>query len=397
MKQIQLLLQVQIAELKNKKTILGWIGIVLIVFLISTFSYGKNPDASETTEAMRLTLGVANEDDSEYAKLLINYFRENKNFAAYVDLIQEKENVLRERLNQQELDAYLVIPPMFAERLMEMEHVPVRAAVSMRQPTKALIFKQVLTAYETYIKNVEISCSVLYDRMKEEEFSYEERNKANMEISLDLIFTALGKDDFFRIRQVEAEKEPALTEQYALTALFFACAFLCFPIGLRILKFRQNRMLERMKTMRFSMGAVVAATAVPYVLLFSVPVALLLWLRKSWELWLFFARFSCLFLMAAVAVFLGSIVKKKKDYLFAFCVLLMSFAVLGGGIVPVRYLPDGFVRVAGVLPNFLFVQLLSGQSEAGRTVFAILMVCILLLLLLAVLCLMKRGEAEEDA
>ena len=111
MKQIQLLLQVQIAELKNKKTILGWIGIVLIVFLISTFSYGKNPDASETTEAMRLTLGVANEDDSEYAKLLINYFRENKNFAAYVDLIQEKENVLRERLNQQELDAYLVIPP----------------------------------------------------------------------------------------------------------------------------------------------------------------------------------------------------------------------------------------------------------------------------------------------
>ena len=396
MKQIPLLLQVQIAELKNKKIILGWIGIVLIVFLISTFSYEKNPDSSATKEAMRLTLGVANEDDSEYAKLLINYFRENKNFAAYVDLVQEKESVLQGRLNKEELDAYLVIPPMFAERLMEMEHVPVRAVVSMRQPTKALIFKQVLTAYETYIKNVEISCSVLYDRMKEEEFSYEERNKANMEISLDLIFTALGKDEFFRLRKVEAEKEPALTEQYALTALFFSCAFLCFPVGLRILKFRQNRMLERMKTMRFSMGAVVTATVVPYVLLSSLTVALFLLLRKRWEPWLFLASLSCLILMTAVAVFLGSVVKKKKDYMFAFCVLLMTCAVLGGGVIPVRYLPDVFLRVAGVMPNFLFVQLLSGQSEAVRRVFAVLAVCSLLLLLFAVLCLMKRGEAEED-
>lgn len=396
MRQIRLLLAVQAAEWKKKKTVLGLIGIVLIVIIISTISHVKNQETTQAALPLKIELGVANEDDSEYAKLLITYFTENENFSSYVNVVQEKEETLKEWMLQGKLDAYLVIPPLFAESLMEMEHLPMQAVVSMRQPTKALIFKHALNAYETYIKNVEISCSVLYDRMRAEGFTSKERSEANMEISLDLIFTALGKDEFFRKRVVEAEQETSLTEHYSLVLFFFAGTFLCFPAGFRILKLKQNKMIQRMKTMHLSMAAVVLATILPYALFLACFVSLVLVVRGQWEMKVFLTAFLLLLLMLSMVVFFGSILKKRKDYLFAFSILIMVLAILGGSIVPKGYLPDAFETMAVALPNDRFVSILTGQvTKVMTTVLASLAGC-LVMLFSAGAVLSMRGEGSQN-
>lgn len=397
MKQIGLLLRAQAAEWKNKKKTVILMGIVLIIGMISTFSYVKMQETGETETFIKLSLGVANEDESEYSKLLIAYFLENETFSSYVDVVQDGEEILKTKLNEGTLDAYLLIPSGFADGLMNMEHLPMKAVVSMRQPTKALVFRQVLEAYETYIKTVEVNCTALYDRMREEGFSKGDLTKANVKISMDLIFTALGKDEFFRILTVEQETEVSLTEHYLLTALYFIGIFLFLPAGLRIFKLRQSRMLLRLKTMRVPAWKVLFATTVPYLFVAAGWMGVLLLLLKRWELWTFLCGMFLLLSVFFAVLFLSTFVKKRKDYLFSFGVLLIVLAVAGGGIVPKQYLPDTFAKLATVFPNERFVLLMTGNLEPVKTtLFAAVAVSVVFLVLGAV-CLDRRGEAGKDA
>lgn len=397
MRQTLLLLQAQAAEWKNRKKTLLWIGIVLIICMISTFSYVKNREKEEPAMAGRLTLGVANEDGSEYSELLISYFMGNENFASFVDVTEGNEEELHRLLEAGKLDAYLVIPEQFAQKLIVMEHVPMKAVVSMRQPTKALLFRQVLEAYETYIKHVEVQCTVLYDRMKTAGFSSADLNKANMDISLDLIFTALGKDDFFRIRQVEKKQEISLTEHYLFTLLFSAGAFLFLPAGNRILKWKQSGLVSRLKTMKFSMGAVIFATALPYLFGIFAATAAVLGLCGNLNGW----NFLCAVLLFATILFaalaLGAVLKKRKDYLFAYGMVLCLITVLGGGIVPIRYLPDVFAGIAAWLPNERFVFLMTGNEAKIQSVCLVCAAAVALCFFFGTACLRRRGEAKEDA
>jgi ABC-2 type transport system permease protein len=318
-------------------------------------------------------------------------------FSSYVDVILAEEDVLRTRLEEGNLDAYLFVPAGFAEGLMNMEHLPMKAVVSMRQPTKALVFSQVLSAYETYIKTVEVGCSVLYDRMREEGFSQEELSKANMEISIDLIFTALGKDDFFRVRSVERETEVSLFHHYVFTAMFFAVVFCYLPAGLRILKLRKNGMLLRLRTMQVPAGKVLLATAIPYVFGTMVFATAGLWLFGKFSgLTLLLATGLCLTILFLI-LFLSALVQKRKDYLFAFSMLLIVLAVPGGGIVTKQYLPDAFARLTEVFPNENFVLLLTGNLDRTAECAVIVFAVIAVLFVLTVLRLEKRGEAQRDA
>lgn len=397
MKQTSLLLWAQATEWKNRKRAVVLMGIVLIIGMISTFSYVKKQESSKEDTFVKLALGVANDDGSEYSDLLISYFLENETFSSYVTVVQDSEAALQRQLEEGKLDAYLAIPEGFAEGLMSMEHVPMRAVVSMRQPTKALIFRQVLEAYETYIKTVEVNCTALYDRMRDEGFSKMDLTRANLKISMDLIFTALGKDDFFRIRTIEQETEVALSDHYLLTAIYFAGMFLFLPAGLRILKLRQKGILLRFKTMRIPAYKVLLATVVPYFLGASCAVGMLLWILKRLNPWTFLCGLGLWMITFAAVLFLSVLVKKKKDYLFVFCMLLLLLSVIGGGIVPKQYLPELFARTAEYLPNENFVLLLTGNLEQVKRISVALVALSAFLFVCSAACLESRGEAEKDA
>ena len=91
MRTVWLLLQVFAARWKSRRNMVGV--IVLIIVMISTFCYVKKTD--ETAESSgKIVLGVAKEDTSEYADLLLRYFNENETFLSYVKLIEADTLVL---------------------------------------------------------------------------------------------------------------------------------------------------------------------------------------------------------------------------------------------------------------------------------------------------------------
>lgn len=355
MRSVWLLLRAEAARWRNRKNI-GFL-IVLIVIMISTFCYVKE---QETIESGKISLGVAKEDTSEYADLLLQYFNENEVFLQYVELIEESEEKLQKAMAEGMLDAYLVIPEDFAQSMIRMDDLPIRAAVSMKNPTKALVLRNVMDAYETYIEAVEVNCTALYRLMKEEGFSKLELNAANMEVSLELIFTALGKDDLFRRRVVESEVEEGLSlaEHYKLTALYFVLLFSFLPAGLRILELRKSGLTDRLGSMHVSKTAVLIAVGIPHLLL---AVAVLIgYCYMTDRLAEFPEGIGLVLLWLPVLLLLGMLCENSRSYLFLCSFGMVALAVLGGSLIPETFLPDTFREIASFLPNHGFTCVMGG-------------------------------------
>lgn len=357
MRNVWLLLQAEIAGWKNRRKII-WI-IVLIVFMIGTFSYVRE---QETEENVKISLGLANEDQSQYAELLLQYFNENEVFLKYVELVEDSEKELEKALGEGRLDAYLVIPENFAESMIDMENLPVKGAVSMQNPTKALVMRHVMDAYETYIEAVEVNCTALYRRMKEEGFSSKERNAANMEISLELIFTALGKDDLFRRQDVEVDTTGmSLAEHYKYTGLYFVMLFFFIPAGLRVLSLKKNGLPGRLRSMNVTKPQLITAVGIPYLVLILCVFGVFCFAEgKTEQLW---QGLGYVIPWLLVMLLLGELCTSNQSYLFVCSMLMIGMAVLGGSLIPESFLPEQFLEITKWMPNRNFTYVMGGVSH----------------------------------
>ena len=365
MRTVWLLLQAEAARWKNRRNI-GFL-IVLIIVMISTFCYVKEQEAKEEeVENPKIALGVAKEDTSQYAELLMQYFNENEYFLQYVDLIEAEEAALQTALEEGSLDAYLVIPENFAQSMIDMENLPVKARVSMKNPTKALVLRYVMEAYENYIEAVEVNCTALYRRMKTEGFSYEARNAANVDVSLELIFTALGKDDFYKKRMVETEIQPeedgvktlSMMQHYQYTGVYFVLMFLFLPAGLRIIELRRNGIARRLKVVNIPMAGIMTAVGIPYLVLGASMLAVICYRETAMD-----SLFKAMLLVLPwlpVFLLLGLFCENSQKYLFVCSMLLVCLAVFGGSLIPEEFLPDSFQTVAKWLPNRNFTYVMGG-------------------------------------
>jgi len=357
MRAVRLLLAAFAVKWKSRRNI--GVMLVLIIVMISTFCCAKNQEP-ETEEQTKITLGVACEDSSEYASLLLQYFKDSETFQNYVELVEAEEHKLKNALEAGKLDAYLVIPENFAQSMIQMENLPIRASISMEHPTKALILRHVMEAYETYIETVEVNCMALYRRMKDEGFSGMQLNAANVEISMDLIFTALGKDDFFRNRMVETNTSEhlSLVEHYQYTLVYFLLLFVYIPAGLRVISLRKSGLFTRFKAVQISVGSVLTAIGIPYLLLSVLLVAGVLLVQGDWHR----SQAALLFVLPWLVVFLlfGVFCKDEKQYLFVCSMLLVCLAVFGGSLIPEEFLPDSFRKIAEWMPNRNFVRVMGG-------------------------------------
>ena len=357
MRAVWLLLAAFAARWKNRRNI--GVMIVLIIVMISTFCYVKKQEPVEEKTG-RISLGVAKEDTSEYADMLMTYFNENEDFLAYVELIEAEKHQLQRAMDVGNLDAYLVIPKNFAQSMIEMENIPIIAKVSMKNPTKALVLRHAMEAYETYIEAVEVNCTALYRRMREEGFSERHLNAANLEISMDLIFTALGKDDFFKKSVVEPEVPDtlSLTEHYQYTLVYFVLLFSFVPAGLQVLHLRKRGLQERLRAINISTGSMLAAVGIPYVIFSAAIIWAVLWIKDAPDRVL--SAFLLIIPWLPVFMLAGLFCKDDKRYLFLCSMLLVCLAVFGGSLIPETFLPDSFAEIAQWMPNRNFTYVMGG-------------------------------------
>lgn len=363
------LLKKDIKELlRNKKRIVILI-TVLIIFIISTYSNVSNP---MDKEANMIQFGLADEDGSVYSKMLIEYFRESESFASYVNIREGTGKELEQSFYQGELDLFLQIPEGFAENMIVMNHLPVKVLISTKDVTKSVLLKNILDSYEKYIRAVEVNCAALYDVMAKAGMNEDLINKTNVEISYDLIFTALGKAKFFDYLEISEFPAASLFTYYNFALLSIILNFTGLYAGFLMLQEKRTGILKRLYTTGTGVFTVLCEK-----ILFAVGVVFLLCscayllpgiingskISFGFPLTLFCASLFNI----CLSVFLSSLFYKTRDYIIAGNFLCFLLSILGGGIIPIMYLPEAMVKLSVFTPNYWLIRvMLSLWQETGR-------------------------------
>ena len=334
------------------------LAIILTAAGIMAFLFGRGNSTSP-----RISLGVADNDASQYSRLLISYFEENTVFNSYIDIVEDNEDSLKKLFMDGKLDIYLVIPKDFAASLMRIDNVAMKAVINSSDTTKAVVYRNLLDSYSDYITAVEVNCQSLYDIMKEEGYPQEKVDSENTAVSLDLIFTALGKDNFFERRYIERFEGISLVNYYIYSLIMIIVLYIGAFSGLGALKERLSKASLRLRTIGHNRMVPGISKAGAYTIICGgALVLLLLMLMTATEvkadIFSVIMVFLSVFICCIFFVFLSTAFKSTGSYIIASNMLILLLTVLGGGIIPIMYLPEILAGIARFTPNYWFIRML---------------------------------------
>lgn len=318
----------------------------------------------EAEEEPPFSLGIVDLEQDAYSALLIDNFQNSDAFSSYVALYVGSEEETAAKFASGELDAWLKIPEDFVPRMIAIDHVPVEVNISLEDPSKAVILENLLSSYSSYITAVETGCMALYRQMEEDGFEDAEIGAANVEISMDLIMTALGRTKLFHFEEVDGGGAVPLLFYYACSLLGILPFVFAAWCGMGCLREKGQGILARLSA---TAGGLVA-WRVSKILVYGGMAALvdsffyLLVLSRMGRVagvgvfaWI---AVSC-FGSAALGVLLSACFSGRREFLMAAGMGILILAVAGAAFLPPEYLPEGFVRLADWMPNrFLAGKLL---------------------------------------
>lgn len=375
------LLKKDCKELFVSKKRIGVITIVLIILIISTYCNVANKEVKSQNTFIQF--GVVDQDGSSYSKLLLDYFSKSESFSSTINLIQGNRDEMEKAFQNGELDIYLEIPKDFAENMIYMEHMPVKVMVSTADTTKAILIRNIMESYEKYIRAVEINCVTLYDTMSLAHMDRELIEEKNVEISYDLIFTALGKEELFQYKETGSFPSTTIVNYY-LCALISALILYCgLYVGFQLMKEKQQGTLRRLHTTGMPMTVVLFekilfSTVMIFLVLFFVTIMPVLSNNSQDYVKMSIFYVGSIFFCISFMVFLSGIFYKVQNYMIVCNFISFLFLILGGGLIPIMYLPAELVTLSKVTPLYWFIRmLLMIQNGIDIKVFILLILGLL--------------------
>lgn len=347
-------------SLVSRKVITILILALLIVFLIGLFAYTKIQD-SKPSVADKIIIGVVDMDKSQYSNMILSFFDDNNVFKNYVDIIHEDdESILDSLIDTNEIDLYIVIPKNFVQSVIDIENVPVKVVLSQADITKSILIQNLLEAYEGYIEAVQINCVVIYDIMKKDMLSEGSIDTANLEVSLELVATAIDKNSFFNRINIDEIKSIPIVKYYSYVLLYLLILYAAMAYGLRIMKEQQSGILSRFHTTGMNPAKYFIGKQLFILTVFSTVFFAIYTIKfASTHSFHFKSYIFCIIVSALFSAFFlafSSLFTTMKSYLLASNLFIIFSVILGGGIIPLLYLPQSMIKIARFSPNYWFVM-----------------------------------------
>lgn len=342
----------------NKK-IWMFFTIVSVIIIAGTYCAMKEGE----TNAM-VSIGVVDKDSSRYSNMLINYFKESKEITEYADIIVATEEEIKSMFENKEVIAYLEIPENFVQNLIAIQNTPVKVVISTENTTLSVLCHNILKSYEKYISSVEMNCAGLYQIMQYEQRPEELTEKKNVDISMKLIFMALGRHDLFEVHEVESAKKVSFQQYYLYSLIGIVLLFGSMFAGFSYLEEKENKTLERLKltgiqTWQYLIYKMTVLCVACNMLLFALyGISKLLSNAESgiseYTVCAIFLS-GCIILSILSAYFC----KSTKVYLLVTGTAYFILYIIGGGVIPMMYMPRALYEIGQYSPVYWFLQALS--------------------------------------
>jgi ABC-2 type transport system permease protein len=387
----------------DKKIWIG-VGLVLIIIIIGTSYHNQANSQNGKTSPLSsglLRLGIINRDDSIYSDMLLRHFESSETFTSFVKVEMGKEDAIKNAYRKKKIDLYMIIPKDFAKSMMVLDHKPIEVNINIQDTTKAIILSNILKSYEKYISAVEENAVGLYEIMNQDGMEQEIVKKTNEKISMDLILTAVGREAFFSFTPLAKFPTASVVSYYWISVLVMIFLYAGLYVGFQILGEIRLGTLMRLKTtdtgiFGLLLGKMLLTAAILTVLVTLTGQALC---QSMLNLQMCLFGFSVSMFCVTFAAFLGSLFHTPQRFLLAGNLLIFFWMIMGGGIIPIQFLPENIIRIARLTPNYYmmrgFFLLKQGAETKATAITGVFLAVSLLLFGVAGFLLSRRSVTYE--
>jgi ABC-2 type transport system permease protein len=225
----------------------------------------------------------------------------------------------------------------------------------------------------------------------------------NVTVSMDMIFTALGKEEFFNLKPVEKFPSTKVSVYYLMAILATAVLYGGLYAGFGILKEIRQGTFIRLKTTKTSVISFLAAKLCLLTAVFTAAAAISFRLITGKEITagvILFSLSISLFSTLASAL-LCAFFRTTQRFILIGNLLIFFFCIIGGGIIPIQFLPENIIRLSKMTPVYYMIKGMilqnQGQISSSNRIMAGFFIASVLLFGACAAFLSVRSVAYEEA
>lgn len=344
--------------ISNKKVVL-MTSVFLFLTIFSLFMVDGEEEEKKTNQTV--SLGVVDNDQSIYSNLIVEYFKNIESFSDFATLHIGTEEEIEQQFDDGKLLGYLVVPEGFADNLMQVKNVPIKAVINTNNTSMAIMFRNLLESYEEYIESVQLNAVALYDLFKAGGMERNQLNKMNMETSIELVLVALDRESLFEKEEVEDMPHTSLTRYYVWAILSLVIVFSSLMSGALYLKERACGTYERLRIIGHSIVSVLGAILISNIVIWSFLAAVAicfitntLKIAVTYEFYVFII--CCIILTNMISCLVASFCKDQKSFMIIGNLGLLLMAIVGGVAIPLTFVPKRFLDISKMTPNYYMIS-----------------------------------------
>ena len=344
----------------NKKI---WMFFAIVSAIMIAGTYCAVKEKEENIEAV-ISIGVVDQDGSYYSKMLVDYFKESKEISKYANIIVATKDEIIELFENGILSGYLVIPGQFVQNLISIQNAPVQVVLSTENTTITTVLNNILKSYEKYISSVEVNCAGLYQVMQYEQRPQDLIKKKNVDISIKLVFMALGRNDIFEIHKIESANQVSFKEYYVQSLMVMICLFGSIFAGFSYLKEKENKTLQRLKLVeiqewQYLIYKMVISCIGCNLLLFLLYGIVSVITPENIAHNVFITYGYCISGCIVLSIVFAYCCRSTKVYMLITGTTYFILYIVGGGVVPMMYMPRVLYEIGQYSPVYQMLQVLS--------------------------------------
>lgn len=350
-----------IGQLRQVKRNVMLFVIPILIFLFVYLFFRVNK--VEETFIEPLTVGVIVEDESPYSDLVAQGLLNTKDVTEFVKITQGDYEQVNELFEAGQLDAMVLMPDGFIDSVMHFESNPVQVKVNYKDPLKAVLIRNIIYGYESYITSVETGIITLQDQMELREMDEDLIDAYNESISIDLLFTALDRSSFYTYKEIVDVPSVASTLYYLIAIVVMFLMYISVFSGINLIRERDDMCIKRLRLSKVRLWMYILSKAISNTLFIGMMV--LVWLlifvlgtggSISRLLPLCGFILVAIFFDVCLALWITSCFKRDESVVLFANVFIFINAVIGGSIIPLHMMPDIVSKIARVSPNYWMIR-----------------------------------------
>lgn len=344
--------QIMIFSLIFLLLILGLLGFIFSDFM------AREPSVS------KIEVALVNNDENKMSELLIKDFRNNEAFIKLFNLEEYESELAKKKYSTGELAAIIEMPEGFSQSLLHYKNNPIHVTLNPNKPLESLILKNIMDSYSRFVSTADIAVYSLYSQIKDIGMTADELNRINDAFSIDMVFTALGRDDFYSYHPITTIPSSSSIEYFVIATGVLLVMYIGL-IGTNFMIYeRDTRCLSRYKLSSGSMGMFILSKITALFLfgflqigVLLLPIVLLMKVNLGYSVFNIFVFLSIsLIHIISFAILLGSYIPTEKFATLVGNIGIFIFGLLGGSFIPLQLMPALIQRISQATPNYWIIK-----------------------------------------